>query len=133
MDVVNVGDRAGGSGGSSDGETVGKLVGMFIMDMELFDWLVVGARDSVGKESVGWSYWEDLVGGNGVNRRGAVGAIAVREALYILQKSLSPLEVTRFDWVTWRVGAETLIETCSTRWRLYDADSLVDIMGISAL
>ena len=73
------------------------------------------------------------MGRNGVNRRGAVGAIAVREALYILQKSLSPLEVTRFDWVTWRVGAETLIETCSTRWRLYDADSLVDIMGISAL
>ena len=37
MDGVNVGDVAGGGGGSSDGEIVGNLVGIFIMDMEFFE------------------------------------------------------------------------------------------------
>ena len=37
MDGVYVEDGAGGGGGSSDGEIVGNLVGMFIMDMELFE------------------------------------------------------------------------------------------------
>ena len=37
MDVVHVRYGAGGGGGSSDGESVGNLVGMFILDMELFE------------------------------------------------------------------------------------------------
>ena len=36
MDGVYFGDGAGGGGGSSDGESVENLVGMFIMDMEFF-------------------------------------------------------------------------------------------------
>ena len=63
------------------------------------------------------------MGGNGFNIIGAVCAIAVREALSVLPKAPSPLEVTRFDWVVWRVGVETLMETCSTRWRLYAVES----------
>ena len=47
------------------------------------------------------------MGGNGVTRRGAFGAIAVRKDLSVLPKAPSPLEVTRFDWVVWRVGVET--------------------------
>ena len=73
------------------------------------------------------------MGGNGVKRRGSVGVIAVWGALYMLPKAPSPLEVNRFDWVTWRVGVETFMETCPTRWRLYAADSLVDLVGIAAL
>ena len=73
------------------------------------------------------------MGGNGVKRRGSVGAISVREALYVLPKEPSPLEVTRFDCITWRVGVETLMETCSTQWRLYAAEYLVDLLGIAAL
>ena len=72
------------------------------------------------------------MGGNGVKRRGAVGAIAVREALSLLPKAPSPLEATRFDWVAWRVGVETLMETCLTQWRLYAAESSVDLLGIAA-
>ena len=68
---------------------------------------------------------------NGVKRRGSVGAIAVREAFYVMPKSPSLLEVTRFDWVAWRVGVEIFMETCSTWWRLYDADSSVDLVGIA--
>ena len=52
---------------------------------------------------------EDLVGGNGVKRRRSFGAIAFQEALPVMPKSPSPLEVTRFDWFTWRVGVETLM------------------------
>ena len=37
MDGVDVRDRAGGGGGSSDGEGVGNLGGMFIMDMDIFE------------------------------------------------------------------------------------------------
>ena len=37
MDGLDVGDGAEGSGGSSDGESVGGLVGMFIVDMEFFE------------------------------------------------------------------------------------------------
>ena len=37
MDGVYVGDGSGGCGGSSDGESVGNLVGMFIMDMYFFE------------------------------------------------------------------------------------------------
>ena len=33
----DVGDGAGGVGGSSDGERVGSLVRMFILDMEFFE------------------------------------------------------------------------------------------------
>ena len=47
------------------------------------------------------------MGGNGVNRRGSVGAIAVQQVLYVMPKAPSPLGVTRFDWVAWRVGVET--------------------------
>ena len=72
------------------------------------------------------------MGVNGVKRRGSFGAIAVREAFYVLPKSPSLLEVTRFDWVAWRVGVEIFMETCSTWWRLYDADSSVDLVGIAA-
>ena len=37
MDVVDVGDRAGVGGWSSDGESMGNLFGMFIMDMDFFE------------------------------------------------------------------------------------------------
>ena len=47
------------------------------------------------------------MGGNGVKRRGEVGAIAVRKALSVLPKAPYPLEVARFDWAAWRVGVET--------------------------
>ena len=73
------------------------------------------------------------MGGNGVKRRGSVGVIAVWGALYMLPKAPSPLEVNRFDWVTWRVGVETFMETCPTRWRLYAAESSVDLVGIADL
>ena len=69
--------------------------------------------------------------GNGFNRRGAVGAIVVQEALCMLPKAPSPLEVNRFYWVVWRVVVETLMGTCSTRWRLYSSESLVDLVGIA--
>ena len=72
------------------------------------------------------------MGGSGVKRRGSVGVIAVWGALYVLPKAPSPLEATRFDWVAWRVGVEIFMETCSTWWRLYDADSSVDLVGIAA-
>ena len=61
----------------------------------------------MGKTYVGCTSGEDWLGVNGVNRRGAVGAIAMRQALSVLSKSPSPLEVTRSDWVAWRVGIET--------------------------
>ena len=35
--IMNVGQGAGDGGGSSDGENVGNLVGMFLMDMNLFE------------------------------------------------------------------------------------------------
>ena len=73
------------------------------------------------------------MGGNRVNIILAVGVIALREAFSVLPKSPSLLEVTRFYWVAWRVGVETLMDTCSTIWRLYAADSSVDLVGISAL
>ena len=47
------------------------------------------------------------MGGDGFKIIGAFGVIAVRQALSVLSKSPSPLEVTRFDWVVWRVGVET--------------------------
>ena len=74
-----------------------------------------------------------MVGGNRVKRRGAVGEIAVREALYVLPKAPYPLEATRLDWFTWRVGVETLMDSCSTRWRLYATELSVDLVGIAAL
>ena len=37
MDGVNFGDGSGSCGGSSDGEILGNLVGMFIMDMVFFE------------------------------------------------------------------------------------------------
>ena len=61
----------------------------------------------MGKTYVGCTSGEDWLGVNGVNRRGAVGVIAMRQALSILPKSPSPLEVTRSDWVVWRFGIET--------------------------
>ena len=70
---------------------------------------------------------------NGVNRRGSFGVIAVRQALSVLPKAPSPLEVTVFDGFVWRVGIETLMEACSTRWRLYAVESSVDLVGVSAL
>ena len=73
------------------------------------------------------------MGGNGIKRRGSVGTIAVQEDLSMLQKAPSPLEVTLFDLVAWRVGVETLIETCSTWWRLYAAESSVDLVEIADL
>ena len=73
---------------------------------------MVGAGSSVGKAYLGLSYGEDLVGGNGVKIRGSVGEIAVQGALYVLPKAPSPIEVTNFDWVAWRVGVVTLMETC---------------------
>ena len=73
------------------------------------------------------------MGGNGVKRRVAVGAIAVREALSVMPKEPSPLEVTWFHWVVWRVGAENLMGTCSIRLRLHVAESLVDLVGIAVL
>ena len=73
------------------------------------------------------------MGGNGFKRRGEVCEIAMQEALSVLPKAPSPLEVTRFDWVAWRVGVENLMKTCSTRWRLYAVDSLVDLVGIDDL
>ena len=44
MDGVYVGDGSGGGGGSSDGESVGNLVVIFIMDMEFLSdlWLEQG-------------------------------------------------------------------------------------------
>ena len=68
---------------------------------------MVGAGASTGNVYVGWSSMEDLVGGNRVKRILAVGAIAVQQALFVLTKVPSPLEVKRFDWVMWRVGVET--------------------------
>ena len=50
---------------------------------------------------------EYLVGGNRVKRILAVGAIAVQQALFVLTKVPSSLEVKRFDWFMWRVGVET--------------------------
>ena len=47
------------------------------------------------------------MGCNGFKKRGAVGAIAVRQALSVLQKAPYPLGVTRFDWFAWMVGIET--------------------------
>ena len=58
------------------------------------------------------------MGGNGVKRRGAVGAIVVWQDLYVLLKASSPLEVTGFDGVVWRVGVVTLMEACSTWWSI---------------
>ena len=58
--------------------------------------------------------------------------IAARQALFVLPKAPSPLEVNRFDWVAWRVGVEFFMETCSTQWRLYDEESSVDLVGIDA-
>ena len=58
------------------------------------------------------------MGGNRVNRRGAAGAIAVSQALSVLPKAPSPLEVNGFGRFVWKVGVETLMEACSTRWRL---------------
>ena len=37
MNGVNVGDGSGVGGGSSDGESMGNLFGMFIMDMDFFE------------------------------------------------------------------------------------------------
>ena len=37
MDGLHVADGEGGFGGSSDGKSVGNLVGMFIMDMDFFE------------------------------------------------------------------------------------------------
>ena len=51
-----------------------------------------------------------MVGGV-IKRRGAVGAIVVWQALSVIPKAPSPLEVTRFEWVTYRVDVKTLIET----------------------
>ena len=73
------------------------------------------------------------MGWDGVKRIGAFGVIAVRQALSVLPKAPSPLEVTVFDGFVWRVGVETLMEACSTRWRLYAVESSVDLVGISAL
>ena len=73
------------------------------------------------------------MGGNGVKRRGPVGVITVRGALSVLPKSPPPLKVTRFNWVAYRVGVETLMETCSTRWTLYAVEFLVNLVGVSAL
>ena len=73
------------------------------------------------------------MGGKGVKRRVAYGKISVQGVLSVLPKAPSPLEVTRFDWVAWRVGVETLMETCSARWRLYSAESTVDLVGVAAL
>ena len=115
MYSVDVRDRVRGGGGSSEVEGVGNLGVMFIMDMEIFEWLVSGVGNSVGKASVGWSSGEEVVGGKGVKIRGAVGAIAVRKNLSVLLKSPSPLDVTGFDEVVWRVGIKTLMEACSTR------------------
>ena len=106
---VDVGDESGGGGRSISGESLGNLVWMFIMNMDFFGWLVVGAGASTGNVYVGWSSVEDLVGGNRVKRILAVGAIAVQQALFVLTKVPSPLEVKRFDWVMWRVGVETWI------------------------
>ena len=44
---------------------------------------------------------------NEVKRRGAVGAIAVRQALSVLTKAPSPLEVTGFDRV---VGGYVMVD-----------------------
>ena len=48
MDGVDVEYGVGGGVGSSNGERVGNLVGMFIVDMDFFVWLVVGVGDYVG-------------------------------------------------------------------------------------
>ena len=107
MDGVDFVDKVGGGGGSSEGEGVGNLGGMFIMHMDIFEWLVIGAGASVGRASIGWNYGEEVVGANGVKRRGSVGAIEVRQALYVLPKAPSPIEVTGFERIVWRVGVET--------------------------
>ena len=60
-----------------------------------------------------------MAGGNRDNRRGSVGMIAVRQEFSVLPKAPSPLKVTGFYGVVWRVGVETLMGACSTRWRLY--------------
>ena len=73
------------------------------------------------------------MGGNGFNRRGAVAVISVRQAFSVLLKSPSPLEMNSFDSVTCRVGVKTLIDTCSTQWRLYATKSSVYLLGIAAL
>ena len=48
------------------------------------------------------------MGGNGVKRIVEVGTIAVQQDLSMLTKAPSPIEVTIFDWVVWRVGVKTL-------------------------
>ena len=94
---------------------------------------MVGAGASVGNASLGCISGEDLLGGNGVKRRVAVGTIALREALYVHPKASYPLEVNNFDWVVWRFGVENLMGACSTQWRLYASESSVDLVGIAAL
>ena len=53
--------------------------------------------------------------------------------MYVLLKAPSPLEVNGVDGFMWRVGVETLMAAYSTRWRLYDVESSVDLVGISDL
>ena len=53
-----VGGADVGDDRSRYGDRVRNLVGMFIVDMFFFEWLVVGAGASVGKASVGWSSGE---------------------------------------------------------------------------
>ena len=50
--------------------------------------------------------------GNRVKRRVAVGKIAARQALSVLPKASSTLEVTGFYGLVWRVGVEMLMEAC---------------------
>ena len=66
MDGVDVRDGAGCSGGLSDGDSAGNLVVNFIVDVEFFEGLVVGARASVVNTSVGCSSGEDWLGVNWV-------------------------------------------------------------------
>ena len=47
------------------------------------------------------------MGVNEVKRRVAVVVVAAHQALSVLAKALSPLEVTHFDRVMWRVRVET--------------------------
>ena len=61
----------------------------------------------MGKTYVGCTSGEDWLGVNGVNRRGAVGAIAVRQDLSVLLKAPYTLDVTCLFWVAWRVGTES--------------------------
>ena len=53
-----------------------------------------------------------------VKIRGAVDAILVQQALSVMPKAPSPLEVTGFDGVVWRVGVVTFMEACSTWWSI---------------